>query len=272
MQAQTEAGKVFVASAIGAAIGSLVALQVNTNFWWVGLLVGGIVGYLSYEWKEVVRAIPIAARAAFPALVRGMSEFVKEMREAWTWAFGRPRPFVYLHLLFGAVFSFLLSGDIFKTINFESSPSPLCALFCIAILLLFLLSTISVLLFLCIHIPYCFEEDDCEYCENFFSETSYLKTTKMYFLEIPKAWVKVLWELVSSMTTGFVRFGWKMFLLIHSERRLLCGMDAMLGACVGYFSGSVLVGALAGGILGVVNYVYVTERVLRPRGFIKAAS
>lgn len=272
MQAREETGKIFVASTIGAAIGSIVALQVNANFWWAGALIGGFIGYLSYEWKEVIRAIPIAARAAFPALVRGMSEFVKEMREAWAWAFGRPRPFVYLHLLFGAIFSFLLTGDIFKTINFESSPSPLCAIFCIAILMFFLLSVISVFSFLCLSLPYCFGEDDSQDDEDFFSETSYLKMLKMHFLGIPKAWGILLWRFVSSMTTGFVRFGWKMFLFIHSERRLLCGMDAMIGACVGYFSGSVLVGALAGGILGVVNYMYVTERVLRPRGFIKAAS
>lgn len=270
MQAQKEAGKVFVASAIGAAIGSLVALQVHANFWWIGLLVGGMVGYLSYEWKEVIRAIPIAARAVFPALMRDMSECGEDMREAWAWTFGRQRPFVYLHLLFNTVFSFLVSGDMYKMEGVENFS--FFGFFVLSFLNLLILAGLSFVLFMGFYVPYFLEVGNLKDPDFFLSETSYLKTLKMHFLGIPKAWVKILWQLVSAMTTGSIRFAWKMFLLIHSERRLLCGMDAMIGSCVGYFAGSVLVGALAGGILGVVNYVYVTERVLRPRGFIKAAS
>ena len=48
--------KIFIACALGAGIGSLIALEMHKYFWWIGLLVGGFVGYLSYESKKVVEA------------------------------------------------------------------------------------------------------------------------------------------------------------------------------------------------------------------------
>ena len=66
------------------------------------------------------------------------------------------------------------------------------------------------------------------------------------------------------------RFFWKFFLMIHSEERLICGVDAMLGAAAGYFLGSVLIGVVIGGLFGVVNHEVVTKRWLRPRGYLPA--
>src|SRR6185312_11953359 len=40
----------------GAAIGTLLAFQFNQYFWWAGVLIGGAVGYLSYEFGRVVNA------------------------------------------------------------------------------------------------------------------------------------------------------------------------------------------------------------------------
>lgn len=52
------------------------------------------------------------------------------------------------------------------------------------------------------------------------------------------------------------------FRLIHSDLRLLCAFDAALGAAVGYFTGSALLGALIGGFAGVANYEIISKRVL----------
>jgi len=52
------------------------------------------------------------------------------------------------------------------------------------------------------------------------------------------------------------------FIIIHSEIRLLCGVDAVIGAAAGYFTGSAIIGALAGGLIGVINYEIVSRRVL----------
>ena len=50
---------------------------------------------------------------------------------------------------------------------------------------------------------------------------------------------------------------------VHSERRTLCLVDAAIGASIGYFFGSVIIGALAGSILSVINYEMVSVRWLK---------
>ena len=64
------------------------------------------------------------------------------------------------------------------------------------------------------------------------------------------------------------RFCWELLLCIHSEMRLLCGIDAMIGTAIGYFAGSVIVGALAGGLFGVFNYAVITELCLKRLGYL----
>src|SRR5437016_6103600 len=59
-----KAVKVFFACAFGATIGTMIALQVNHNVWWLGLAVGFVTGYLSYEFKAVITAVPRAWKAA----------------------------------------------------------------------------------------------------------------------------------------------------------------------------------------------------------------
>lgn len=79
----------------------------------------------------------------------------------------------------------------------------------------------------------------------------------------------IVWfiRVVSRFTARFI---WQVFIRIHSEMRLLCMADAALGAAVGYFAGSAIIGALAGGVFGLVNYAVVTKRVLEPRGLLPA--
>src|ERR1051326_6289964 len=54
--------KVLLACAFGAFIGAIVALRLNQYFWWVGMLTGGLVGYLTFEVKEVAAAMSAAWR------------------------------------------------------------------------------------------------------------------------------------------------------------------------------------------------------------------
>ena len=72
---------VLLASALGAAIGSLVALQLSSHLWWLGLIVGGLVGYLSYEWKKVLIAIPQTYKAT------GRMIFPRKALQASYWTF-----------------------------------------------------------------------------------------------------------------------------------------------------------------------------------------
>lgn len=56
----SESLKVLLACAFGGFLGALVALGVNWHFWWLGILVGFGSGFLGYQPKKVVAAIPRA--------------------------------------------------------------------------------------------------------------------------------------------------------------------------------------------------------------------
>lgn len=49
--------KVFLAILLGGIIGGFVALEMHPYFWWVGMLVGGLVGYLAFDVREIVPAM-----------------------------------------------------------------------------------------------------------------------------------------------------------------------------------------------------------------------
>jgi len=58
------------------------------------------------------------------------------------------------------------------------------------------------------------------------------------------------------------RFAKRAFVLAHSDLRLLCLVDATIGAIAGYFLGSALLGALVGGASGLLNYWVVSVKLL----------
>ena len=60
--------KVFLSCALGAFVGTFVALQINHYYWWVGLTAGFLVGYLGYDFKGAVNMIPAAWHATSKSL------------------------------------------------------------------------------------------------------------------------------------------------------------------------------------------------------------
>jgi hypothetical protein len=51
--------------------------------------------------------------------------------------------------------------------------------------------------------------------------------------------------------------------LVHSDLRLLCGVDAAVGVLVGWQFGSPLLGTLIGGAFGALSYRIVSMRILK---------
>lgn len=68
---------------------------------------------------------------------------------------------------------------------------------------------------------------------------------------------------ISSVGLRLKRFGVEVFFYVHSERRMICFLDAAIGAAAGYFLGSASLGAIIGAILGVINYEIVSIRWLK---------
>lgn len=262
-----------MACAIGAGIGGLLALDIfSTAFCWVGFLLGGLAGYLSYEWKKTIKAIPRAYWAAagfrFPI---GYLKYYK-------WIF-----LILFDMFFWISFIFIL----LLLLSAESHLDWLETIFLMSVSVLmgwlFSCFFVSIFLFLA------FKED--ERCDRKCDEKEIDQIRHLSFVCFPP--IVIFWHLprgvvfitmfVAKRTPSFIvwffngcilvacewgRFSWKkfflnFFLIIHSEIRFLCGVDAMIGAGIGYFVGSAVIGALAGTLFGVFNYLVITEFCLK---------
>lgn len=265
---QKESWKVFLACAFGAGIGALVALQVNHWFWWIGLLVGGLTGYLSYEWKAVIKAIPRAFRA---------TTSWRPPKYALAFALWEPIPILNLIFFPVAILLCLIREQVFW---------PTLFVVCLA------MATSFVTVFPVFFLLASMESTDREE-ESRAREVKKLRRVAFHtfppvvlFWHLPRGlyWLirRVPWFLaevgrgllaIAIIFGRFLgRFSWQMFIRIHSERRLICGVDAMIGASIGYFAHHVIIGALAGGIIGLINHAVVTERWLKPRGYLPLKS
>ncbi len=265
-----DAHKVGISVAIGAAFGALVASKLGSWYWIIGPLLGLLVGYLSYEFKAVIRAIPVAWRAA-----RGWRPTYRKTipRLIWwsllAWFEGLFYPIAAIAALTnvwkqpGDIYMAFVTLLGFTAVLFWSSLCPI-------------------------------EGDDSLSTETIEKRT--VLARKFFFYAFPPitayfilrgiAWViirlpRAIFISLRALVLGVVavlyffgRFGWHLFVRIHSEKRLICAADALLGATIGHLAGksslaAMAVAAVAGYFLGFVNYAVVTERWLKPRGYIR---
>lgn len=243
--------KIFLACAIGAGIGSMVALELNPYFWWLGLLVGGFAGYFSYEFRTVISATYLSYKK-----VEEVNPF-RYCREISIIFFAYLLIYLtVLPILIGmdlAVVSIKGKGDI----RYFLHPLPMMVLIC------FFLTSIF---------RYADYKNE-ETMDEWRKELRVINPLSVYFYYLPKYLQKVFsWLLIkipkvimviTKIIMKIVRFIKTIFILIHSDARLLCGIDAAIGAAIGYFAGSVMVGMVFGGIFGVVNYYVVSVRLLK---------
>lgn len=277
--------KIFTVTALGAFVGALVGLQLAPVFWWVGMLVGGAVGYFAYNAGEVVRAVPPAIR-----LARTVWE---EVLDVDYWGafrqFGRVSVLALLTLgkaalvlpalvLSVAVVGLVSVMEVVVALTRFLPTSPWVYAFgTTGDLLATLMFSLLVGMFIC-----CVAFDIWGWTRP----DKYTGWNEFrVFLRQRKGWIalmllykasplglltwylpKLLWlmlKILPAAAQAIVAFWWTLFKLIHSDRRLLCGVDAALGAAVGIFAHNPLLGALVGGVVGVLNYEIVSKRWLK---------
>lgn len=300
-----EKKKIALACFIGGVICAAVAFIFTPNLWWLGLFAGFASGYLSYEFRQVLQAIPEAWHAA----CRGSrSMWEAEIKKLKTW-FAKPHPFVYPGALIGIpLFTWLARGFIaecFRVIVF--GPDPLLAAiivgFCLIVMALFILFfcvplILSIpfytLAFIgarvaerCYWTPFLMEQHEELHKEQLLSR-GYLQeplTYKNAFRWMIKGLLQVVlffvWTLWKGLVIGICRviwvimcFLWHLFNLIHSKKRVLCGIDGTIGGMVAYLCFHsmylsipqhmliVVFGGLLGAMFGVLNWEIVSKRIL----------
>lgn len=235
--------KVFVAVAFGAFVGTLVSFEVNGAIWWVGLLAGGLVGYLFYKPMKVVRAIPCVASVA--ARQAGSVFEVFMLIVAMILLFGTG---ILILLFWGAPIALTLTAS--KEIR-ETAQANIFLMFAL----------MMGMAWSCGLLCYFTAVEKKKKVRNIKN----IATSILRYSPIPVT-ALLLYRMIESIPSTMrfmIFFVPGLFRLIHSDIRLLCSADAAIGTVIGYFTGSALTGALLGGLFGVLNFEILSKRILK---------
>ncbi len=234
-----DANKVGTACGFGGLIGTLIALQFG-HVWWLtvlGLVVGGVVGYLTYEFKTVLSS----ARKVF--------EDIYNFKINWrkTGSVVGIGSLYFLGLPITVIGIFLSTGIILRVPNPDLYNPCMLGI----TLLLWLLSAM---------LSY---DDTLDNVIIFVKRTNPMS---IIYYTIKYTFVSIWWVLSRIPT-----FVWNVIIRIHSEKRTICFVDSVLGTlfgvAVGYYTNTVniacVAGAVSGYLLGIVNYQIVSVRWLK---------
>lgn len=296
-----ETKKIAVACFIGGALCCAVALMFAPVYWWLGLIAGFAGGYISYEFREVRKAIPIALRAARRESVNTWDSAIAKAR-AWL---SNPHPFFYPSAVLITPLFVWLAYSIIPHVTQELMKGPLLP-FTIIIMPIFyaevvmgfvLLAWLALFPFFtftfigaragerCYWQPFVTVEGKEREAhiqklhENGYREEplTYLNVLRWAVIGVAvtiRFFVWTLWKRFAIGVWEMLCFFWHLFKLIHSEKRVLCAIDGTLGGAVSYIwfaSASmsfaeqavlVVFGGLLGAAFGVANWEIVSKRIL----------
>ena len=258
--------QIVFACALGALACSTVAIAVGYHIAY-GIIAGLIVGYISYEYRDVLKAIPIAYRAAHGGGLSALNSFTIALKK-WR---ARPHPFLYPSLIvtapfyINAVYGWVLAG-IFDLSDPALSTFLKIFIGLLAVPTLLLgfyeaswpLTTILVTFaFIGARVgehsywlPFVFpHSENQEALEVARLEQKGLRRQPLTYANTAR-WIAkgfgltvlyFLWtgwghlgRAIEATIIFVARFLWAMFKLIHAHERILCAIDGTLGGVIAY--------------------------------------
>ncbi len=243
-----ETRKIALSCFIGGTLCCTVALIFTPIYWWFGLIAGFAGGYISYEFREVLNAIPIAWRKAKRETKTGLLYAISAIKRF----FSKPHPFLYEWIILSIPMTYFTFCFFEPTAN---NDSQLFTIFLFSILSLLL--SFEILLTLLI-----LAQEKGHYCVLFKTTskkeisgwrkkgcrvvpatyTSVARGAIIGFLTILKLLAQLLWILLKYTGVGtrtgicfFCRFVWYLIKLIHSRKRVLCAIYGTTGGAISYF-------------------------------------
>ncbi len=244
--------KIFIACFLGAFIGALVALQMHEVFWWIGMLVGAGAGYMSYEFKTVLATIPRAYEATRGWRPDGVYWKIKLINTGGILGLTQT-------LLAGLFLSLVHTLSDYASL----SPESLLSFWHMTVAMHVMMSLVG------FSMPVRNDRGEIIQTPLTYGNANPITT---FAWHLPRGIFYAIRWVVRGLpqvpafclrVSGFLkRFSVYLFREIHSDARLLCACDASIGAAIGYFTGNTIVGGIAGGILGVLNYEIVSKRIL----------
>lgn len=256
-----ETWSISFACALGAFIGTLVALEIAARFtygswfWSAGALIGGLVAYCAVDFHHICTGIACSYRKTI------------NWRPDYAWW----KAYV---ICFGGFYTICISGTILTEIAIVPNGSIIIPLVVFAVV-----SAIMAWVPL-VNCPMDEGErrsDSLQMATNlgWSGMRNYNPIAVMYWVFWATWWVirripptattmaHATKREMKLLATKIKQFVVRAFICVHSERRKLCFVDATLGATAGFFLGSAIFGALIGAILGLINYEVVSVRWLK---------
>lgn len=266
---------VLLFSAIGGSIGGLISsLFVQGWKMWLCGITCAVAMYLAYEWRATLRAI----RTVYAA----MTSKERNTERAYL-------SLAAFMLFFGNFFFILAGVMLFDAIEEHSVSAVLiCSLFSVFVFFVDAMveSKIADISPSIILRPYTLQEDlykdnDARANRRFLGK-ALLATNPLYnalcVLFLVAFFLRAILFAIPAIVLFLARFSWSVFILIHSERRVIVGLSVFVGLWAGNLLrsahsspvASMLIGAAAGAIWGFVSYAFITQRWLIPHGYVKA--
>ena len=266
-----ETKKIAIACFFGGVLGSFVALICTPAYFWLGSFAGFAGGYLSYEFREVLRAMPIAFRLARSGGAGALVCLRDALRDEWrsirVWI-NEPHCFVYpavvvsmpvvLFLAWWVSRQVFMYSDMCRNEPFVlklglASVVPLMISLVLVVLLSLIFRTFASIGSRfgerCYWRPFVDTElltqderadalDRCGYHEKPVTYGNVLRWAMKGVGLTVQFFVWTLWKELAigiwMLLCFFGRFTWYLFKLIHSHKRVLCGADGMLGGMISY--------------------------------------
>jgi len=266
-----ETRKIAVACCIGGLLCCAVALMFAPIYWWFGLIAGFAGGYISYEFREVLKAVPVAARMAFnksSEIYKAMYNSVRnKFSNTRAWLNDGPHPFLFPACLIALPFVLIsahgLSSDMcLDRKNTDTTLGLLSTISVSALMIFIVCGSLIIVLSLALLLVALLGARlrDKSYWLTFEGTYSAEELAKKGYREVPlnykhafkcvglgvgiivsflfwKMWPYIIIGIavaICAVLWTFGRFLWYLVKLIHSKERVLCGVDGMLGGAVSY--------------------------------------
>ncbi len=245
--------RIGIACFLGATLGATLALYFNHYFWWAGVLLGGFTGYISYEFKTVIYALADSwnwARSEFGGIkfptMRTISNNLAEV-------IGSSAALIIVGMALMSIGATWVI-PIFTAIGYPDEHKVGATL-----LFSFLIGIISMGVGCAVAGRLKKFEAGSEIPSfKFLLLTTNSLTVFMWL--VPILLIKFGRAIPDRIASRFVK---RVFLLIHSDIRIICMTDATIGALVGYQFNNPLTGGVTGALLGIINYWVVSIRWLK---------
>jgi hypothetical protein len=243
---------------LGALFGTLLALLLSPWLWWVGAIVGGLVAYVACDLTQIIQEISVVWKELSVGVSRFPWSRVRLIAEFILYSVITASTLLLLPVTF---LSFVLS-KFFGGPQEVSGKAGDIPTFWVIILLSFIFSSLASGFFMEKKGPIGGDIKKARVFVLYFNPIS-APFTVLYWIILGILWCVDCAPIVCRIVLTFCwKFFWKLFILVHSEIRAICFVDAFLGATIGAFYGhhehvfalAAIVGATSGALLGIINY------------------